>query len=106
MKLFRSIVVVSLFLLPLTAILEGLLPPLYQTADEIAGILKEHELGNVLSAGEPILEIRKIENGYLVITNKHQVEATIIYEPASRPGPARFKIQFQSPEPVNSKEGQ
>ncbi|MBA2729082.1 MAG: hypothetical protein H0U49_13040 [Parachlamydiaceae bacterium] len=99
--MIRHIFVVSLFLLPLTATLNGLLPPLYQTADEIAAVVKEHELGNVLPDGEPIVGIQKIDKGYLVITNKHQVEATIVYEPAARPGPARFKVKFQIPEKTN-----
>jgi hypothetical protein len=100
--LIKYLVIAGLLSLPLTSSLEALLPPLYQTADEIAAVVKEHELGNALPSGEPIVGIRKTENGYMVFTTNHQVEATIVYEPATRPGPARFSVKFQTPENINA----
>jgi hypothetical protein len=106
MKLIPFLAIVGLFVVTGTASLEGLLPPLYQTADEIVAVVKDDELGNVLPDGEPIIGIRKNDNGYLVQTSRHQIQASIIYEPATRPGPAHFKVKFQTLEKINAREEQ
>ncbi len=102
MRVISIIALLGLFLLPLTTSLEGLLPPLYQTSDEIVAVLKDKEFGNVLPDGEPIVDVKKIDNGYLITTLRHQVKAFIEYAPALRPGPAQFKVQFQTVEKISS----
>lgn len=95
MKIVQSIAIMGTLFFSLSGSLQAALPPLYQTAAEIVALLQDHELGKVLSDGEPIVEIHKIDTGYLVVTTKHQVQATIVYEPAVRPGPAQFNVKFQ-----------
>jgi hypothetical protein len=84
-----------------SGVVNAALPPLYQTGAELHSVLNLDELGKYLPDGEPILEIRKNEQGYVIITNKHTLQAEVVYQPATRPGPARFQIKFHEPIPLN-----
>jgi hypothetical protein len=77
----------------------AILPPLWQSRDEIKSLLDFPDLGKYLESGELIMEIKKSEFGYLIITNKHTLEARIRYQPQDMPGPARFSwnLSLQSP---------
>lgn len=85
-------------LLTLTAQLGAALPPLYQTAEEIRTILKGNELGQALPAGEPIIEIRRTNNGYELLTLSYRLQAEISYLPQKHPGPAQFKVHYSPAE--------
>jgi hypothetical protein len=78
---------------------EALLPPLFQTADEIKSILGSQELSQHLHAGEVIVTIQRNDKGYEIITNQHRLQVDLGYEPNLKPGPAQFKLTFH--EPVN-----
>lgn len=86
-------------LLPLACILstgttESVLPPLWQSRDEIKSLLENPEIGRYLDSSEAIKEIKRSEFGYLIITTKHTLEARIRYQPQSMPGPAQFSWTF------------
>ena len=81
--------------------LQAVLPPLYQTANEIKAILASEELGTHLSSGEVIVKIEKQENGYEITTNYNHLLVSITYEPVNRPGPAQFTLKFQKTQPLN-----
>jgi hypothetical protein len=85
-------------LLTLTAPLGAILPPLFQTAEEIQTILKGNELGRVLPSGEPIVEIRKTDSGYELLTAHYRLQAEISYLPQKQPGPAQFKVHYSQAE--------
>lgn len=85
-------------LLTLTAQLGAVLPPLFQTAEEIRTILKGDELDHVLPSGEPIVEIRRINNGYELLTLRYRLQAEISYIPQKNPGPAQFKVHYSPAE--------
>jgi len=76
---------------------EALLPPLFQTADEIKAILSDKELSHYLHAGEVITTIQKNDRGYEIITNQHRLQVDVGYEQLDLPGPARFKFVFHEP---------
>lgn len=76
------------------------LPPLYESVRELQAILSDDKLGQVLSSGDLILEIKKTDAGFLIITNKHEVLARVISEPSKLMGPAQFKIVFEAPTPI------
>lgn len=78
----------------------ALLPPLYQTADEITFILTNSELGKHLQSGEVIMQVNNIGNGYEIVTNKNRVMVDITYKPNDRPGPARFNLKFHEVQPL------
>lgn len=80
-----------------TITLDAALPPLYQTTAEIERVLKGVVLGHLLPDGDPILEIRKNELGYEIITLNHSLQAKIIYKPQNQPGPAQFEVEFEEP---------
>jgi len=79
-----------LFLLTLTSALESALPPLWQSRDEIRSLLEVQDIGRYLDSSEVIKEIKKSDFGYLIITNKHTLEARIRYQPQDMPGPTNF----------------
>jgi hypothetical protein len=72
----------------------GALPPLYQNAAEIKAILNDPKLGDYLESGELILEIKKSDSGWLIITNHHELPVKISYHQAEMPGPVPFSISF------------
>lgn len=75
------------------------LPPLYQGIEELKTILADEKLGQLLQSGEVIEDISKNNDGYLITTNRHRLQAQVVYEPAARPGPAQFHIVFRQPAP-------
>lgn len=72
----------------------ALLPPLYQTANEIKSILESKELGQKLASGGPILNIQKNDKGYMLITNRQYLQVDIIYKHSHKIGPAEFDLYF------------
>lgn len=90
----KTICCLALLSLSVTSPAFGVLPPLYQTSAELKAVLGERDLGAYLPSGEPIVEIKKNDKGYEVITLRHSMQADVIYEPVNRPGPARFRIQY------------
>ncbi len=85
-----------LFILVLSSQLQALLPPLYQNIAEIEAIFKDEKLTDFLTSADVIEKIEKISDGYEITTNQHRIAAAIIVLPQSRPGPAKFKVQFSS----------
>lgn len=84
----------------LQATAEAALPPLYQTSAEIKAIMSDHRLGDKLQSGEPIINIEKIAQGYLITTNRSQLQVKVIYEPSERPGPSQYRLDFGDPTPL------
>lgn len=80
---------------------EALLPPLYQTSGEIKAIMSDDQLGQKLQSGEVIEKIEKNDYGYEITTNKSHVQVSIVYEHATQPGPAHYKIYFSDPAPIS-----
>ncbi len=74
----------------------ALLPPLYQDIREITTMLSDDKIQNVLESGDRIVEIRKIDHGYQIVTNHCTVEAEIIHLPNETAGPSKFKVVFNS----------
>lgn len=96
----------NLLLIACTAVacscsLEAVLPPLWQGVAELKAILEDRYLGHYLSSGDYIVDIKKVDDGYIIISAKDQIHAQVIYDqpPAGFVGPAKFHIQFS---PSNS----
>lgn len=85
----------------LTAPCFAILSPLNQSAEEINMILKSHDLQNSLPQGESIQSIERLENGYIVKTQRQQVEITVQYFPAKAPGKQPFILKFHPPIPIH-----
>jgi hypothetical protein len=76
----------------------ALLPPLFNSRDEIKGMLESQQLGQVLESGELIQSIVRTEGGFEIKTNKHRVHVTVQPVPQDQPGPAQFDYVFDEPE--------
>ncbi len=75
----------------------AVLPPIHQSAKEMQAVLKDHRLYENLSAGEEILEIIRIENGYAVFTTSYYIEVELKYLPSENLGPRQFELFFNKP---------
>ncbi|MBN2479970.1 MAG: hypothetical protein JXA94_07060 [Parachlamydiales bacterium] len=84
------VIFLTIFALKVSAVL----PPFHQSVKEIQQILSDERLKKEIPSGEPILEIIRVENGYLIYTNKYILEVEIEYLPQKMPGPAQFKLHF------------
>lgn len=80
--------------------LSAILPPLYQGIQEVADILKDPQLGQLLSAGDVLLSIEKNDTGYLITTNHYELQANIIYTHEVKIGPQQFTVVFDSPKEI------
>lgn len=87
-----------IFIVVLCGGLNAALPPLAQSIREIEAIIKDPQLYQLLDSAESIRDIKRTDGGYLVITAHQSLEVTITYLPSDRPGPAKFALQFSSPE--------
>jgi hypothetical protein len=85
------------FITPLHAIL----PPLFQTSQELKAVLDGDRLGKALPSGEPIIDIHKNDKGYEIITAHYHVQANIVYKQTGRPGPAQFEVEFEKADRIN-----
>lgn len=79
--------------------LTAALPPLYQNLTELKAVLNAPELTHLLNSGEVIVQIYKVDSGYLIMTDQHSLIAKVVFEHAIRPGPTPFHIEFSKPQP-------
>ncbi len=75
----------------------GALPPLYQSLKELKAVLESPELSNKLTSADYIEEIRRTDEGFLIKTNKHTIQAKLVVEPQGMPGPTKFHVIFEEP---------
>ncbi|MBS0604181.1 MAG: hypothetical protein JSS60_03975 [Verrucomicrobia bacterium] len=73
------------------------LPPLAQSNREIQAILQSPETYRLLGGADPIDQIIRSENGYLLITRKTELLVDISYLHTGKIGPAEFELHFHSP---------
>lgn len=81
----------------------ALLPPLAQSIREIEAILADPRLYQSLGSPEMIVGIERNEQGYVVVTRNYSLQVILTYTPLPHPGPARFDLDFQPPEPISQK---
>ncbi len=86
-------------LMAITCYGEAALPPLYQSLAELQAVLQSPELSKRLTSADYIESIERSQDGFLIVTNKNTLQAHIITEPATRPGPAKFNVTFDNPKP-------
>lgn len=79
---------------------EAVLPPLYESLKEYQALLNDKKLTEYLQSGELILDIKRNENNFQIVTNKHMLIVDIVYVPTGRIGPAEFRLEFHQPQSV------
>ena len=77
------------------------LPPLAQSSREIQKILESKETYKLLGGAEPLDQIVRTENGYLLITAHKELLVDIRYERTGKIGPAQFELFFHTPVDVD-----
>jgi hypothetical protein len=90
----KKLIVCLLVMLAPIHMCYAILPPLYQSVEEIKAILKDKRLSEVLSSSNTITNIIKIDNGYSIETEDSSVVVDVIYIPTKLLGPAKFKLEF------------
>lgn len=79
----------------------ALLSPLGQSIEEIKAVISSPELHHYLKESETIQEIRRLEDTYVIITNKSRLSVMIHYLPTKKVGPREFTLDFSRPVPLN-----
>ncbi len=78
----------------------AILPPLFQSLDEIKSIAQSDEIGKRIPPGQALQSIQKSGSGYLLRTNELQMQVDIKYLPSENLGPKKFSLVFQQPVPI------
>ncbi len=78
----------------------ALLPPLYEGIKEVKTILASSDLSQKLQSGEVLETIQKNDSGYLITTNKHQLQVDVVYSQTGKIGPAEYELHFHEPIPL------
>ncbi|MFA6915233.1 MAG: hypothetical protein WC222_02465 [Parachlamydiales bacterium] len=76
--------------------LQGVLPPLYSTANEIKAILNSPELSEHLTSADAILAIEKTDNGWFIKGFHHSVTVEVVYLKQDHPGPAKYNLVWHA----------
>ena len=77
----------AIFLMSYSATAFALLPPLYTSAE-------------ALDSGEVIMEIKRKDDGFDIITNKSRVHVIVKGKQEDKIGPGSWQYSFSIPEPV------
>lgn len=72
------------------------LPPFYESVEEYTRLLKDPQLEKALGSGQVIEAIERTSTGFIIKGNHSSVDAKIIYEPQTQPGPAHFHFVFSN----------
>lgn len=87
-----------------TISIDAALPPFYQSVNEYRSLLNDKQLEKALVSAEGIREIKRTENGFTIISNKHTLDVELIYDSQAMPGPANFHFIFHDAIKINGSE--
>jgi hypothetical protein len=87
----RLILLLALATAPAFAVLA----PIHQSVREIKAIISSPELREYLPSAYGINEIKKVEEGYLVITDVHCLKVNVVTDLPMRIGPKQFHLEFE-----------
>lgn len=73
----------------------GALPPFAEAKREISAILNSSELSEFIPYGDVFESLIKTEDGYVITTNKRQIDVALYYSKNSLIGPSLFTIEFK-----------
>lgn len=73
------------------------LAPLSQSVREITAILSYPSFSDKLSTGSSIEDIKKVSDGYLIVTGTQALKVTVEYDKKKRIGPKKFTLHFEAP---------
>jgi hypothetical protein len=79
----------------------AVLPPFYHSSNEIRRILEDPKTHEKLGSGQLIVEIRKVDSGWIIKTPKYEMLVDVIYLPSERIGASNFELEFHDPIELN-----
>lgn len=86
-----------LFFLVLAIPCEALLPPLYDSLAVFKSLINDERLPQSLDSGEAITDIKKVDETFVVTTNKRFITVKIVGEPTHLIGPRKYHLEFPHP---------
>lgn len=75
--------------------LQAALPPLWQSVQEFQGLLKDPQLGECVNSSDTILDIKKVSDGFVIMTRERKIKVRVESFSSGRPGPIQFKYHFE-----------
>lgn len=81
-------------LIALSGISEAVLPPAWEGVREIKAILDSKDLNLYLDSADSIQSIEREDDGWVINTNRSQINVEIERLQQERPGPEQFEIKF------------
>ncbi|MCH9811768.1 hypothetical protein K0U07_03280 [bacterium] len=78
------------------------LAPLSQSIREITAILSYPTLEDHLSPSYSIEDIKKVDEGYLIVTKSQALKVKVQYDAKKRIGAKKFTLHFEQPMPLHS----
>ena len=100
----RKIILSTFVFLALSQSAFAALPPFYQSTAELNSLLRDPRLAEKMGSGEPILNIQRNDQGYLITGNRYQIQANVNYHAPEKKGfvgPAIFTIDFNDLQPLS-----
>ncbi len=82
----------------------AILPPFYESRNEIVEIINHPMLEKILGSGEPILEIKKVDRGYQIRSLKTELFVEVEYLRTQMIGPQQYTLHFSLPRSIETKE--
>ncbi len=82
------------------------LPPFYQSVKEYKALLSSPELANELGSAAMVRDIQRNDEGFVVTSQQQTLVVDVVYDPISKPGPAKFHLVFHPVTPLQDKEVQ
>ena len=80
-----------------------MLPPFFESAREIQSLISHPRTAQLMGTSEPIMDIERTENGYVVRSRTLEMEVAIHYGGDQRMiGPAQFQFEFFEPHAIGA----
>lgn len=73
------------------------LPPLAQSISELNQLIDNEQFKRLLTMGEGIVEIKRVNDSYIIKTFHKELKADVIYTPSSPAGPVKVEFKFNQP---------
>lgn len=81
----------------------AVLPPFYSSKEEMVAILNHPQMAELFTSAEPIMEMKKVENGYRIAGLRKALFVEVRYLPSPLIGAHDFELIFTPLEEIEQK---
>jgi hypothetical protein len=99
----KKLIIPLLIILGIPFRMFGEISFLDQSIREYNALITDPRMTQILSSNEEIISIERGRRLFVVKTNHHAFEVTVIYEKISKPGPTPFRFEFANPVPARGR---